>query len=97
MFRSNPSRKQNKPYRNKINLKLNVDSLRKNHKEFIKNNRLILTSQQIFRSKKHNVFTEDVNKIVLSTDNDKRIQSIDSTETYVYGTNEEIIHEKEEI
>ena len=69
---------------NKINQleknKVGVDSLRENHKEFIKNNKLILKSQQKFRSKKHNVFIEKVNKTALSANDDKRIQSIDSIE-----------------
>ena len=38
--------------------KVDVGSLRENHKEFT-----ILRSQQIFRSEKHNVFIEEVNKI----------------------------------
>ena len=42
---------------NKINYfeknNFNVDCLRKNHKEFIKNNKLILKTQQRFRSEKH--------------------------------------------
>ena len=46
--------------------KVNVDSIRGNKKELTKNNRLILKSQQRFRSEKHNVFTEQVNKIALS-------------------------------
>ena len=46
---------------------------------------------------KHNVFIEVVNKIVLSANDDKRIQSNNSIETYIYGTNEELIHQKEEI
>ena len=33
----------------------------------------------------------------LSANNDKRIQSIDSIETYAYGTNKEIKHRKEEV
>ena len=48
----------------------------------MKNNKLILKSQQRFRSQKHNVFTEEVNKITLSANDHKRIQSIDSVETY---------------
>ena len=47
--------------------KPNVNSLR-----IHKNNRLILKSQQRFKSKKHNVFTEAVNKIALSANNDKK-------------------------
>ena len=43
-------------------------------KEFIKNNKLILKSLQRFRSKKHNEFTKEVNKIALSANNDKGMQ-----------------------
>ena len=32
----------------------------------LKNNKLILKSQQTFRSERHKVFTEEVNKIALS-------------------------------
>ena len=58
-----------------------------------KNNK-ILKSQQRFRIEKHNVFTVKVNNIALSANDDKRIQSIDSIETYSYGTNREIIHRR---
>ena len=57
-----------------------------NHKEFIRNNKSILKTQQRFKSERHNVFTEEINKIALSSNNDKRMQSIDSIETYAYGT-----------
>ena len=40
------------------NYKTDVDSFRKIHKEFIKDNKLIVKSQQRFRSEKHNAFTE---------------------------------------
>ena len=43
--------------------------------------------QQTFRSKKHNVLTEEVNKIAMSANDDKKIQLIDSIETHAYGTN----------
>ena len=59
---------------NKINRfgkgSVKIDSLRKNHRELIKSNKLILKSQQKFRSKKHNVFTEEVSKIALSAKED---------------------------
>ena len=58
--------------------KLAINSLLENHKEFIKNNRLILKSQQKFRSEKYNVFTEEVNKIPLSAKDDKRTQLVNS-------------------
>ena len=51
------------------------------HKEFIKKNKLTLKIQQWLRSDKHNVFTEDINEIALSSNDDKRIQSIDLIET----------------
>ena len=33
----------------------------------------MLKAQQIFRSEKHNAFTEEINKIALSSNDDKRI------------------------
>ena len=44
----------------------------------------------------HNVFSEETNKIALSLNDDKRTQSIDSIETYAYGTKKDLIREKEE-
>ena len=44
-----------------------------------------------------NVFTEETNEIALSSNDDKRIQPIDSIETYAYGTNEGIIHRQEKM
>ena len=74
-----------------------MDDLQENHKELIKINKLILKPQQRFRSNKHNVFTEEVNKIALSANNDKRIQSANSIETYLYGTTENLVRIKEMI
>ena len=74
-----------------------MHNLRENDKEFPKNNRSILKSQQRFRSKKHNIFTAEINKIAWSANAVKRIQSIDSVETYAYGTNREIIDRKKEM
>ena len=74
-----------------------MDNLEKDHKEFIKNNKLILKSEQRFRSKKNNVFPEEVNKIALSTNDHKRIQLIDLIETYAYETSKELVCNKEEI
>ena len=49
---------------NKINQlgknKVDVETLKENHGEFIKNNKLKVKSQQRFRSKKHNLFTEEI-------------------------------------
>ena len=46
---------------------------------------LILKSQQRFISKKHDVYTENINKIVLSNNDDKRIVSSDKITSYPYG------------
>ena len=46
--------------------------------------KVLLKSQQRFISKKH-VYTEDINKIALSNDDDKRIASSDKITRYPYG------------
>ena len=51
-----------------------------------KNKKIILKSQQRFKSDRRNVFTEEILKIYLSSNDVKRIQSIDSIKTYVYRT-----------
>ena len=47
--------------------------------------KVILKSQQRFKSENHEVHTEDVNKIALSNDDDKRIVSPDKISSYPYG------------
>ena len=76
---------------------INIDSLKNVRKEFIKDNKLILKTQERFKSERHIVFTEEINKIALSLNYDKRIQSNDSIETYLYGTSKELLIEKAEI
>ena len=82
---------------NKINFleknKIEIDSI----KEFIKSNKSILKIQQSFKRERHNVFTEEINKIALSSNDDKRMQSVDSIETYAYGTSKDLVSDKEEI
>ena len=51
------------------------------------NNKIILKSQQIFKSDYHNVSIEQINKIALSGNDDKRLQTFDKITTYPYGTN----------
>ena len=69
----------------------------KNSKGFIKSNKLILKSQQRFKTETHNVFAEEINKIALSSNGDTRIHSIDLAEIYAYGTSKVLVSEKEEI
>ena len=45
----------------------------------------------------YNVFTKEICKVVLSSNGDKRIQSIDLIDTYGYGTSKDLVSEKEEI
>ena len=45
------------------------------YKKCLFSDKLILKSQQRFISKKHDVYTENVNKIALSNNDDKRIVS----------------------
>ena len=50
-------------------------------------NKITLKSQQRFKSDHHKVYTEEVNKIASSSDDDKRLQTFDRITTYPYGTN----------
>ena len=53
--------------------------------------------QLTFKGENHNVFTEENNKIALSSNDDKRMQAIDSVEMYVYGMNKELVWKKEKL
>ena len=45
----------------------------------------ILQSQQRFKSNYHNVYTEQINKIAFSSNDDKRLQTFDKITTCPYG------------
>ena len=49
----------------------------------MKNNKSILKIQQRIKSERDIVFTEDINKIALSSNDDKIMQSIYLIETYL--------------
>ena len=51
------------------------------------NNKITLKLQQIFKSDHQNVYTEQINKIALSCNDDKRLPTFDKIITYPYGTN----------
>ena len=55
------------------------------YKNCLLNGEVVLKSQQRFKSKGHDVYTENVNKIVLSSNDDKRIVSSDKITSYPYG------------
>ena len=54
------------------------------YKKYLLNDKVILKPQQRFISNKHDVYTEDVNKIASSNDDDKMIVSPDKI-SYPYG------------
>ena len=60
-------------------------------KKCLLNDEVIFKSQQRFRSKKHDVYTENINKIALSNNDDKRIVSSDKITSYPYGYNGKIV------
>ena len=58
-----------------------------NYTDSLFNNNKILRSQLRFKSDHHNVYTEEINEIALSSNDDKRLQTSDRITTYPYGTN----------
>ena len=64
-----------------------------NYKDCLFNDEVILKSQQRFKSDHHKVYTEKVNKIVLSNNDDKRLQTFDGIETCPYRTTNEMLKE----
>ena len=57
-----------------------------NYKDSLFNNETIMRSQLRFKSD-HHVYTEEVNKIALNSNDNKRLQTFDRITTYPYGTN----------
>ena len=68
IFRIISNRGKNKLFKKKKD----VDSLKEDQNEFFKNNKLILKTQKIFKSESHNVFTEEIMKIVSNSSDDKK-------------------------
>ena len=56
------------------------------YKYCLENNATILKPQQRFKSEKHDVYTGEVKKIALSSNDDKRLQTFDGITSYPYGT-----------
>ena len=57
-----------------------------NYKDCLLNNEIILKSQQRFKSETHHAFIEEINKIALSSNDDKRLQTFDRIASYPCGT-----------
>ena len=58
-----------------------------NYKDSFFNGKTKMRSQLRFKIDLHNVYTEEVNKIALSSNDDKRLQTLDRITTYPYGSN----------
>ena len=56
------------------------------YKDCLLNNEIILKSQQRFKSEAHNVYIAEINKIALSSNHDKRLQTFDRIRSYPYET-----------
>ena len=55
------------------------------YKNILLNNEIMLKPQQRFKSETHNVHTEEINKIALSGNHDKTLQTFDRITSYSYG------------
>ena len=66
---------------------LKRERLFENYKDCFFNDKITLKLQQRFQSNHHNVYTEEINKIALSSKDDKRLQTSERIKTYPYGIN----------
>ena len=55
------------------------------YKKYLFGNEPMLKSQQRFKSENHEVYMENINKIALSSNDDKRIVALDRITSYPYG------------
>ena len=53
-----------------------------NYRDSLFNNKTMLKSELRFKSDHHNVYTEEVNKTALNSNDDKRLQTFDRVTTY---------------
>ena len=58
-----------------------------NYTDYLFNDKIILETQQRFKTDSHNVCTEQIITIALSSNDDKRLQTFDKITTYPYGRN----------
>ena len=57
----------------------------------------MLQTPQIFKSDGHNILTDEINKIALSENDHKRMQSIDLIKMYAYEMSKALVSEKEDL
>ena len=63
------------------------DIMFEHYKDCLFNDKTIIKSQLRFKSDHHDVYTEEVNQIALSSNDDKRIPTFDKVTTYPCRTN----------
>ena len=66
-----------------------------NYVECLREKKKILRSQQRFKSDAHNVHTEEINKVALLFEDDKRLIALDGITTYPYGIGAGILCKQE--
>ena len=57
------------------------------YKDPLFNNKIIMRTQMRFKSDYHDMYTEEINKIMLNYTDDKRLRTFDGITTYPYGSN----------
>ena len=72
-----------------------MDDKFNDYKNCVLNNKVVLKSQQRFKNEAHNVHTEEVNMIALSSNDDKKLQAHNRITSYPYGTNAEKVSKRE--
>ena len=55
---------------------IDIDSLKRDQKKFIRNNTLIFKTQKRFKSERNNGFTEETNKITLSSNHETKCSQL---------------------
>ena len=61
------------------------ETMFENYKDSLFNNNTILWSQLRFKSNHHNVYSKEINKIALSSNDDKRLQTSDRIKTSIWN------------
>ena len=56
------------------------------YKNCLLSNQIVLKSQQRFKNESHDVYTQEINKIALSSNDEKRLQTFDRITSYPYRT-----------
>ena len=59
--------------------------------------KVILKTQRRFKNERHNVFIEEINRMDLSSNDDKRMQLVNSIETCAYGMSKDLIWKNEKL